>query len=866
MLNQKLRQVARLAGCFGLKKEKPRGRRSTACPAACTRALPRKDGCAAAAVLAVIIGLGLLTNVSAVPNPVLAPQRGNAADCGVLKFNGEYYLIGNSLAGDMFVSPDLVHWGNRTHVFSMNNDWTPGNTASDRNINACDPSYYNGAFNLYWSVDRGDQGVVQIGHAVSDNPLGPYHEPDRTHWFASKIDAHLFRDDDGSFTFFSVKFDAGNHIWGQPARDPSTLTGEPRLLLSATPHSWELLDDKVNEGPFVFKYRGQYYLIYNANHTAKGHYALGCAVASSPLAFSNSGKYPDPVVEKAFPAPGHRLTSPGQPTVVRGPNGFEWWLVYFLEVDGHRRQQAIDRVLFFDRRLYVDGPTSAASPGYHPVPSQPAALDLFDAPDGSPLADHWQPKGGTWSIKAKSAEQTQPAGRAMCMLGNSPMGSQYLAEVNVRLSEDTGKEAGLVAYWRNSANWMAITLDARNGTWDVRKTENSAESVIRTPLPKTFNFQAWHAVRAAKNGSDFEISIDDRPAPGTASPVTTTFGGLGTPGLFTDAARADFDGFVYTIGWDETGAAIRNWGHGLHGGAQRGSWSVTSQGLMQGDATGQGRVFKGDPADEYEFIAQLTRDAQAPPGGGTHLMGMLPVYVDDQNYLQADIDLAKRELRVSGRKAGKALPVQAAPLPIRFPLPTSEQIGQLWHYTLDLPGSDWTAPDFNDASWKTGAGGFGGAVARTAWETNNLWFRRDFNLDETPTCMARLRLHLQGNAEVYLNGVLAMQGSNNAAGYESQEITNAARESLNKGRNTIAIHANKTGAAQAIDAGLFLAGIIDTPGSVNLRAVKLKDRVILFVNGQQRLEIGGNWPASQVGLTSEATACHFGGLTQFRIH
>jgi hypothetical protein len=185
---------------------------------------------------------------------------------------------------------------------------------------------------------------------------------------------------------------------------------------------------------------------------------------------------------------------------------------------------------------------------------------------------------------------------------------------------------------------------------------------------------------------------------------------------------------------------------------------------------------------------------------------------------------------------------------------------------MKTPGADWAAVDFNDFGWKTGASGFGGTAARTVWDTNDLWLRRDFNLDETPTCMARLRLRLQGDAVVYLNGVLAMCGSGSAAGYESQEITDAARATLKKGKNTIAIHANKTGAAQAIDAGLFLAGVIETPGSVNLRAVKLKDQVILFVNGQQRLDIGGSWPASQVGLTSEAMTCHFSGLTQFRIH
>ena len=847
-------------------KANPRGGRTAGGGAARTQAhIRRRRACfAAAAVLAGAICLGF--QVFAVPNPVLVPARGSAADCGVMKFNGEYYLIGNSLAGDMFVSRDLVHWGNRTHVFSMHNSWTPGDTATDRNINACDPSYFNGVFHLYWSVDRGSLGVVQIGHAVSDKPLGPYHEPETNHWFDSKIDAHLFLDDDGSFTFYSVKFGAGNQIWGQPALDPWTLTGEPQLLLTATPHSWERLDttDRVNEGPFVFKYRGQYYLIYNANHGGKKHYALGCAVASSPLAFTDSDKYSDPVVEKAFPARGHRLTSPGQPTVVRGPNGFERWLVYFLEVDGARRQQAIDRVLFFDRRLYVDGPTSVASSGYHPVPSEPTVLDLFDAPEGSPLARHWRPEGGQWLTVDKTAEQNQADGRAISRLETSKA-SQYLAEVNVKFLDGTGSEAGLIAYWKDASNWMSVTLDARRHTWTVRKTENGLEGVVRTTLPTNFNFQVWHAVRVEKNGADFDISIDDRPAPGAALPIATAFGGTGVPGLFTDSARAGFDGFIYTIGWDETGAAIRNWGVGLNGAAQRGEWSVGPRGLAQSNSEGPGRIFKGDAAEEYEFSAQLTQDGRPEKAGAT--MGMLPVYVDDQNYLQADIDLARGELQVSGRKAGESLDVRVVPLPRRWPVPTAEQSGQLWRYTMKEPRSKWATVAFNDRGWKTGAAAFGAAVARTVWHTDDLWLRRNFDLEETPTGMARLWLRLQGEAEVYLNGVLALRGCGCADGYESHEITEAARAALQKGKNTIAIHAiSMTDSVPVIDAGLFLPGIVETPGSVSLRAVRLKDRVILFVNGRRCLEIGGGWPASQVGLTSESMACHFSGLTQFRIH
>jgi hypothetical protein len=288
--------------------------------------------------------------------------------------------------------------------------------------------------------------------------------------------------------------------------------------------------------------------------------------------------------------------------------------------------------------------------------------------------------------------------------------------------------------------------------------------------------------------------------------------------------------------------------------------------LKQRNASGPSRIFKGDPAEEYEFTAQITQDDPMAQDGGVHLMGMMPVYADDQNYLQATIDPARSELRVTGRKAGQVLPIQTAPLPRRFPLPASEQTGQLWRSTMQAPGADWTGAGFSDDGWEPGEAGFGNTACRTVWDVDDIWLRRNFNLDETPTGMARLWLRLQGETAIYLNGVLALRETGSAAGYGAREIADEARATLQKGTNTIAIHAHKTGARQAVDAGLFLAGIVEYPGSVNLRAVKLKERVILFVNGQQRLEVPGSWPASQVGLLTEAMACHFSGLTHFRIH
>ena len=51
------------------------------------------------------------------------------------------------------------------------------------------------------------------------------------------------------------------------------------------------------------------------------------------------------------------LFTPGQPNILRGPNGFEWWLVYMANRNDKSRDQYIDRVQFFDKTMYVDGIT-----------------------------------------------------------------------------------------------------------------------------------------------------------------------------------------------------------------------------------------------------------------------------------------------------------------------------------------------------------------------------------------------------------------------------------------------------------------------------------------------------------------------------
>ena len=75
------------------------------------------------------------------------------------------------------------------------------------------------------------------------------------------------------------------------------------------------------------------------------------------------------------------LVTPGQPNIVRGPNGWEWWLVYMANA-GWQRSQYIDRIHFSNGRMVVDGITGPHTPGFHPAPAKPqyAGTNLSDIP------------------------------------------------------------------------------------------------------------------------------------------------------------------------------------------------------------------------------------------------------------------------------------------------------------------------------------------------------------------------------------------------------------------------------------------------------------------------------------------------------
>jgi hypothetical protein len=132
-----------------------------------------------------------------------------------------------------------------------------------------------------------------------------------------------------------------------------------------------------------------------------------------------------------------------------------------------------------------------------------------------------------------------------------------------------------------------------------------------------------------------------------------------------------------------------------------------------------------------------------------------------------------------------------------------------WRYTVKDPGDAWTQPGFDDGAWKTGLGGFGEkkgweAKTRTKWDTSDIWLRQQFEFDGTNFEKAMLAAHYDNGTEVYVNGKPVWSGTGWNDNYAGFEITDALKQALQKGANTIAVHCHQDSGGQFIDVALLV--------------------------------------------------------------
>ncbi len=169
-----------------------------------------------------------------------------------------------------------------------------------------------------------------------------------------------------------------------------------------------------------------------------------------------------------------------------------------------------------------------------------------------------------------------------------------------------------------------------------------------------------------------------------------------------------------------------------------------------------------------------------------------------------DRELVKLDLEAAAKANRGEFP---PPPEVKVISPTSEKEGIAWRYTTEKPPDDWFKPDFDDKAWKEATGGFGrkntpGATVRTEWHTSDIWLRRTIELPEGKLANPALSMHHDEDAEVYINGVLAVKTGGYTTQYEEFELTKEGAAALKPGKNVIAVHCKQTIGGQYIDVGI----------------------------------------------------------------
>ena len=205
------------------------------------------------------------------------------ADPTIVREGDKYYLTGTSnntpQGFTVMESTDLKHWTSTGYlltegknVFGNTGFWAP-------------QFVKNGAiWQLAYTANE------QVAMAEASTLAGPYTQKrvKPVDASAKNIDPYVFVDEDGKAYLYHVRFDNGNYIWvaaydvKKGTIDKSTL----RRCLDNT-EAWENTSDypsaPIMEGPTVIKHGSKYYLFYSANHFMSRDYAVGYAVADSPL-------------------------------------------------------------------------------------------------------------------------------------------------------------------------------------------------------------------------------------------------------------------------------------------------------------------------------------------------------------------------------------------------------------------------------------------------------------------------------------------------------------------------------------------------------------------------------------------------------
>ena len=225
------------------------------------------------------------------------------ADPTIYVENNKYYLTGTwddtPQGFSVLESVDLKNWyvpGDDSYKMLLEKG---GGSFGTKGFWAPQQLFDNGRYYLTYTANE------RVCIASSDSLLGPYTQQVTRPIDGSEgnIDSYLYKDDNGKYYLYHVRFDNDNHICvAEFDIAEGQLKGDVYTCLSYSA-PWEMTpnykSNPVLEGPAVVKWDGIYYMFYSANHFANIDYSVGYATASSPL--GPWTKHPDnPIIHRSI--------------------------------------------------------------------------------------------------------------------------------------------------------------------------------------------------------------------------------------------------------------------------------------------------------------------------------------------------------------------------------------------------------------------------------------------------------------------------------------------------------------------------------------------------------------------------------------
>ncbi|MBR5538402.1 MAG: family 43 glycosylhydrolase [Clostridia bacterium] len=292
-------------------------------------------------VLFSVLAIGVLAMEQNFINPVAL-----GADPFILKDDGTYYLYvtGDNLGYRVYSSKNLVEWTAHGHCLVKDDVYLDPDSKYENLFWAPEVIKYEGKYYMAYTAQH------RVGIAVADNPLGPFKSPEGSKYllpYYNNIDGNFFLDDDGKMYLYYVTQQAtrvddyvskaGNNIWGCEL-DMNTLTikSDTVKLLQQWDETTEAVS-KLNEGPFMIKHNGKYYLTFSADKYYMTSYSVNYAVSDSPLG-EFKRDFNNPVLKcddlDYADADNPHLYGPGHHSFVEAPNGKDMLIVYHAHRTG----------------------------------------------------------------------------------------------------------------------------------------------------------------------------------------------------------------------------------------------------------------------------------------------------------------------------------------------------------------------------------------------------------------------------------------------------------------------------------------------------------------------------------------------------